>query len=121
MKSTSAENNADQAETSVVEEADSDFAREMAQENSEADDTAADTVSTDTSDSVVEEDIAAAASADISGVTREMPDLSAYQNRVSAETPDESGHTEAGDAETTDTKLRQKQYLYPWRIKADED
>ena len=32
MKSTSAENNADQAETSVVEEADSDFAREMAQE-----------------------------------------------------------------------------------------
>lgn len=121
MKSTSAENNADQAETSVVEEADSDFAREMAQENSEADDTAADTVSTDTSDSVVEEDIAAAASADISGVTREMPDLSAYQNRVSAETPDESGHTEAGDAETTDTEAASETVSVSMEDQADED
>lgn len=103
MKSASAENSADQAETSAVEKADS-LAKEMAQENSEADDTADDTVSTDTSDSVVEEDIAAAASADISGVTREMPDLSAYQSRVSTETPDESADTEAGDAETTDTE-----------------
>ena len=121
MKSTSAENNADQAETSVVEEADSDFARKMAQENSEADDTAADTVSTDTSDSVVEEDIAAAASADISGVTREMPDLSAYQNRVSAETPDESGHTEAGDAETTDTEAASETVSVSMEDQADED
>lgn len=121
MKSTSAENNADQAETSVVEEADSDFAREMAQENSEADDTADDTVSTDTSDSVVEEDIAAAASADISGVTREMPDLSAYQNRVSAETPDESGHTEAGDAETTDTEAASETVSVSMEDQADED
>lgn len=118
MKSTSAENNADQAETSVVEEADSDFAREMAQENSEADDTADDTVSTDTSDSVVEEDIA---SADISGVTREMPDLSAYQNRVSAETPDESGHTEAGDAETTDTEAASETVSVSMEDQADED
>ena len=54
MKSASAENSTDQAETSVVEEADSDLEKEMAQENSEADDTADDTVSTDTSDSVVE-------------------------------------------------------------------
>jgi len=121
MKSTSAENNADQAETSVVEEADSDFTREMAQENSEADDTADDTVSTDTSDSVVEEDIAAAASADISGVTREMPDLSAYQNRVSAETPDESGHTEAGDAETTDTEAASEIVSVSMEDQADED
>ena len=121
MKSTSAENNADQAETSVVEEADSDFAREMAQENSEADDTADDMVSTDTSDSVVEEDIAAAASADISGVTREMPDLSAYQNRVSAETPDESGHTEAGDAETTDTEAASETVSVSMEDQADED
>lgn len=121
MKSTSAENNADQAETSVVEEADSDFAREMAQENSEVDDTAADMVSTDTSDSVVEEDIAAAASADISGVTREMPDLSAYQNRVSAETPDESGHTEAGDAETTDTEAASETVSVSMEDQADED
>ena len=121
MKSTSAENNADQAETSVVEEADSDFTREMAQENSEADDTADDTVSTDTSDSVVEEDIAAAASADISGVTREMPDLSAYQNRVSAETPDESGHTEAGDAETTDTEAASETVSVSMEDQADED
>ncbi len=118
MKSTSAENNADQAETSVVEEADSDFTREMAQENSEADDTADDTVSTDTSDSVVEEDIAAA---DISGVTREMPDLSAYQNRVSAETPDESGHTEAGDAETTDTEAASETVSVSMEDQADED
>lgn len=121
MKSTSAENNADQAETSVVEEADSDFAREMAQENSEVDDTAADMVSTDTSDSVVEEDIAAAASADISGVTREMPDLSAYQNRVSAETPDESGHTEAGDADTTDTEAASETVSVSMEDQADED
>ena len=121
MKSTSAENNADQAETSVVEEADSDFTREMAQENSEADDTADDTVSTDTSDSVVEEDIAAAASADISGITREMPDLSAYQNRVSAETPDESGHTEAGDAETTDTEAASETVSVSMEDQADED
>lgn len=121
MKSTSAENNADQEETSVVEEADSDFTREMAQENSEADDTADDTVSTDTSDSVVEEDIAAAASADISGVTREMPDLSAYQNRVSAETPDESGHTEAGDAETTDTEAASETVSVSMEDQADED
>lgn len=121
MKSTSAENNADQAETSVVEEADSDFTREMAQENSEADDTADDTVSTDTSDSVVEEDIAAAASADISGVTREMPDLSAYQNRVSAETPDESGHTEAGDADTTDTEAASETVSVSMEDQADED
>lgn len=121
MKSTSAENNADQAETSVVEEADSDFAREMAQENSEVDDTADDTVSTDTSDSVVEEDIAAAASADISGVTREMPDLSAYQNRVSAETPDESGHTEAGDAETTDAEAASETVSVSMEDQADED
>lgn len=121
MKSTSAENNADQAETSVVEEADSDFAREMAQENSEVDDTAADMVSTDTSDSVVEEDIASAASADISGVTREMPDLSAYQNRVSAETPDESGHTEAGDAETTDTEAASETVSVSMEDQADED
>ena len=121
MKSTSAENNADQAETSVVEEADSDFTREMAQENSEADDTADDTVSTDTSDSVVEEDIASAASADISGATREMPDLSAYQNRVSAETPDESGHTEAGDAETTDTEAASETVSVSMEDQADED
>lgn len=121
MKSTSAKNNADQAETSVVEEADSDFTREMAQENSEADDTADDTVSTDTSDSVVEEDIAAAAAADISGVTREMPDLSAYQNRVSAETPDESGHTEAGDAETTDTEAASETVSVSMEDQADED
>lgn len=121
MKSTSAENNADQAETSVVEEADSDFTREMAQENSEADDTADDTVSTDTSDFVVEEDIAAAASADISGVTREMPDLSAYQNRVSAETPDEFGHTEAGDAETTDTEAASETVSVSMEDQADED
>ena len=121
MKSASAENSTDQAETSVVEEADSDFAREMAQENSEADDTADDTVSTDTSDSVVEEDIAAAASADISGVTREMPDLSAYQNRVSAETPDESGHTEAGDAETTDTEAASETVSVSMEDQADED
>lgn len=121
MKSTSAENNADQAETSVVEEADSDFTREMAQENSEADDTADDTVSTDTSDSVVEEDIASAASADISGVTREMPDLSAYQNRVSAETPDESGHTEAGDAETIDTEAASETVSVSMEDQADED
>lgn len=121
MKSTSAENNADQAETSVVEEANSDFTREMAQENSEADDTADDTVSTDTSDSVVEEDIAAAASADISGVTREMPDLSAYQNRVSAETPDEYGHTEAGDAETTDTEAASETVSVSMEDQADED
>ena len=121
MKSISAENNADQAETSVVEEANSDFTREMAQENSEADDTADDTVSTDTSDSVVEEDIAAAASADISGVTREMPDLSAYQNRVSAETPDEYGHTEAGDAETTDTEAASETVSVSMEDQADED
>ena len=118
MNSTSAENNADQAETSVVEEADSDFTRAMPQENSEADDTADDTVSTDTSDSVVEEDIAAA---DISGVTREMPDLSAYQNRVSAETPDESGHTEAGDAETTDTEAASETVSVSMEDQADED
>lgn len=121
MKSASAENSTDQAETSVVEEADSDFTREMAQENSEADDTADDTVSTDTSDSVVEEDIAAAASADISGVTREMPDLSAYQNRVSAETPDESGHTEAGDAETTDAEAASETVSVSMEDQADED
>jgi len=121
MKSASAENSADQAETSAVEEADSDLAKEMAQENSEADDTADDTVSTDTSDSVVEEDIAAAASADISGVTREMPDLSAYQNRVSAETPDESGHTEAGDAETTDTEAASETVSVSMEDQADED
>lgn len=121
MKSASAENSTDQAETSVVEEADSDLEKEMAQENSEADDTADDTVSTDTSDSVVEEDIAAAASADISGVTREMPDLSAYQNRVSAETPDESGHTEAGDAETTDTEAASETVSVSMEDQADED
>ena len=118
MKSASAENSTDQAETSVVEEADSDLEKEMAQENSEADDTADDTVSTDTSDSVVEEDIAAA---DISGVTREMPDLSAYQNRVSAETPDESGHTEAGDAETTDTEAASETVSVSMEDQADED
>ena len=118
MKSTSAENNADQAETSAVEEADSDLEKEMAQENSEADDTADDTVFTDTSDSVVEEDIAAA---DISGVTREMPDLSAYQSRVSAETPDESGHTEAGDAETTDTEAASETVSVSMEDQADED
>lgn len=121
MKSASAENSTDQAETSVVEEADSDLEKEMAQENSEADDTADDTVSTDTSDSVVEEDIAVAASADISGVTREMPDLSAYQNRVSAETPDESGHTEAGDAETTDTEVASETVSVSMEDQADED
>lgn len=121
MKSASAENSTDQAETSVVEEADSDLEKEMAQENSEADDTADDTVSTDTSDSVVEEDIAVAASADISGVTREMPDLSAYQNRVSAETPDESGHTEAGDAETTDTEAASETVSVSMEDQADED
>ena len=114
MKSASAENSADQAETSAVEEADSDLAKEMAQENSEADDT----VSTDTSDSVVEEDIAAA---DISGVTREMPDLSAYQSRVSAETPDESGHTEAGDAETTDAEAASETVSVSMEDQADED
>lgn len=118
MKSASAENSADQAETSAVEEADSDLAKEMAQENSEADDTADDTVSTDTSDSVVEEDIAAA---DISGVTREMPDLSAYQSRVSAETPDESGHTEAGDAETTDAEAASEAVSVSMKDQADED
>lgn len=118
MKSASAENSTDQAETSVVEEADSDLEKEMAQENSEADDTADDTVSTDTSDPVVEEDIAAA---DISGVTREMPDLSAYQNRVSAETPDESGHTEAGDAETTDTEAASETVSVSMEDQADED
>lgn len=118
MKSASAENSTDQAETSVVEEADSDLEKEMAQENSEADDTADDTVSTDTSDSVVEEDIAAA---DISGVTREMPDLSAYQSRVSAETPDESGHTEAGDAETTDTEAASETVSVSMENQADED
>jgi len=118
MKSASAENSADQAETSAVEEADSDLAKEMAQENSEADDTADDTVSTDTSDSVVEEDIAAA---DISGVTREMPDLSAYQSRVSAETPDESGHTEAGDAETTDAEAASEAVSVSMEDQADED
>lgn len=121
MKSASAENSTDQAETSVVEEADSDLAKEMAQENSEVDDTADDTVSTDTSDSVVEEDIAATASADISGVTREMPDLSAYQNRVSAETPDESGHTEAGDAETTDAEAASETVSVSMEDQADED
>lgn len=120
MKSASAENSADQAETSAVEEADS-LAKEMAQENSEADDTADDTVSTDTSDSVVVEDIAAAASADISGVTREMPDLSAYQSRVSTETPDESGHTEAGDAETTDTEAASETVPVSTEDRADED
>lgn len=120
MKSASAENSADQAETSAVEEADS-LAKEMAQENSEADDTADDTVSTDTSDSVVEEDIAAAASADISGVTREMPDLSAYQSRVSAETPDESADTEAGDAETTDTEAASETVPVSTEDRADED
>lgn len=118
MKSASAENSTDQAETSVVEEADSDLEKEMAQENSEADDTVDDTVSTDTSDSVVEEDIAAA---DISGVTREMPDLSAYQSRVSAETPDESGHTEAGDAETTDTEAASETVSVSMEDQADED
>lgn len=118
MKSASAENSTDQAETSVVEEADSDLEKEMAQENSEADDTADDTVSTDTSDPVVEEDIAAA---DISGVTREMPDLSAYQSRVSAETPDESGHTEAGDAETTDTEAASETVSVSMEDQADED
>lgn len=121
MKSASAENSTDQAETSVVEEADSDLEKEMAQENSEADDTADDTVSTDTSDSVVEEDIAAAAAADISGVTREMPDLSAYQSRVSAETPDESGHTEAGDAETTDAEAASETVSVSMEDQADED
>lgn len=120
MKSVSAENSADQAETSAVEEADS-LAKEMAQENSEADDTADDTVSTDTSDSVVEEDIAAAASADISGVTREMPDLSAYQSRVSTETPDESADTEAGDAETTDTEAASETVPVSTEDRADED
>lgn len=118
MKSASAENSADQAETSAVEEADSDLAKEMAQENSEAGDTADDTVSTDTSDSVVEEDIAAA---DISGVTREIPDLSAYQSRVSAETPDESGHTEAGDAETTDAEAASETVSVSMEDQADED
>ena len=118
MKSASAENSTDQAETSVVEEADPDLEKEMAQENSEADDTVDDTVSTDTSDSVVEEDIAAA---DISGVTREMPDLSAYQSRVSAETPDESGHTEAGDAETTDTEAASETVSVSMEDQADED
>lgn len=118
MKSASAENSADQAETSAVAEADSDFAKEMAQENSEADDTADDTVSTDTSDSVVEEDIA---SADISGVTREMPDLSAYQSRVSTETPDESADTEAGDAETTDTEAASETVPVSTEDRADED
>ena len=118
MKSASAENSADQAETSAVEEADSDLAKEMAQENSEADDTADDTVSTDTSDSVVEEDIAAA---DISGVTREMPDLSAYQSRVSAETPDESAHTEAGDSETTDTEAASETVSVSIENQADEN
>lgn len=118
MKSASAENSADQAETSAVEEADSDLEKEMAQENSEADDTADDTVSTDTSDSVVEEDIAAA---DILGVTREMPDLSAYQSRVSAETPDESGHTEAGDAETTDAEAASETVSVSMEDQADED
>lgn len=121
MKSASAENSTDQAETSVVEEADSDLAKEMAQENSEADDTADDMVSTDTSDSVVEEDIVAAAAADISGVTREMPDLSAYQSRVSAETPDESAHTEAGDAETTDTEAASETVSVSIEDQADED
>lgn len=118
MKSASAESSADQAETSAVEEADSDLAKEMAQENSEADDTADDTVSTDTSDSVVEEDIAAA---DILGVTREMPDLSAYQSRVSAETPGESAHTEAGDAETTDTEAASETVPVSTEDRADED
>lgn len=118
MKSASAENSADQAETSAVEEADSDLAKEMAQENSEADDTTDDTVSTDTSDSVVEEDIAAA---DISGVTREMPDLSAYQSRVSAETPDESADTEAGDAETTDIEAASETVPVSTEDRADED
>lgn len=118
MKSASAENSADQAETSAVEEADSDLAKEMAQENSEADDTADDTVSTDTSDSVVEEDIAAA---DILGVTREMPDLSAYQSRVSAETPGESAHTEAGDAETTDTEAASETVSVSIENQADEN
>lgn len=118
MKSASAENSADQAETSAVEEADSDLAKEMAQENSEADDTADDTVSTDTSDSVVEEDIAAA---DILGVTREMPDLSAYQSRVSTETPDESADTEAGDAETTDTEAASETVPVSTEDRADED
>ena len=118
MKSASAENSTDQAETSVVEEADSDLEKEMAQENSEADDTADDTVSTDTSDSVVEEDIAAA---DISGVTREMPDLSAYQSRVSAETPDESADTEAGDAETTDIEAASETVSVSMEDQADED
>lgn len=120
MKSASAENSADQAETSAVEEADS-LAKEMAQENSEADDTADDTVSTDTSDSVVVEDIAAAAAADISGVTREMPDLSAYQSRVSTETPDESADTEAGDAETTDTEAASETVPVSTEDRADED
>ena len=118
MKSASAENSADQAETSAVEEADSDLAKEMAQENSEADDTADDTVYTDTSDSVVEEDIAAA---DILGVTKEMPDLSAYQSRVSAETPDESAHTEAGDAETTDTEAASETVSVSIENQADEN
>lgn len=121
MKSASAENSADQAETSAVEEADSDLAKEMAQENSEADDTADDTVSTDTSDSVVEEDVVAAASADISGVTREMPDLSAYQSRVGTETPDEPAHTEAGDAEITDTEAASETVPVSTEDRADED
>ena len=121
MKSASAENSADQAETSAVEEADSDLAKEMAQENSEADDTADDTVSTDTSDSVVEEDVVAAASADISGVTREMPDLSAYQSRVGTETPDEPAHTEAGDAEITDTEAASETVPVFTEDRADED
>ena len=50
-----------------------------------------------------------------------MPDLSAYQNRVSAETPDESGHTEAGDAETTDTEAASETVSVSMEDQADED
>ena len=50
-----------------------------------------------------------------------MPDLSAYQSRVSAETPDESAHTEAGDAETTDTEAASETVSVSIENQADEN
>lgn len=102
----SGENSADQAETSAAEKADSDSTEETAQEDSEAEDTADEAEPADGSDIVVEEDTVAAASedssgADISGATREMPDLSAYQSRVSAETSDMAADTETTENDAT--------------------
>ena len=102
----SEENSTDRTEALSAGETASDQTDGAAPDNSENKDTASDKVSAEASNHTTKEDTAATASDDLSnaamsGATREMPDLSAYQSRVSAETSDAVTDTETTDSDAT--------------------